>query len=56
MRCRRDVKRKKTLKKQMPRSQTRKRVFLQKRPENSKENIFTKTSQKFENIFKINEK
>ena len=55
MRCIGDVERKKTLKKEMPSTQTYKRVFSQKRPKNSKE-IFTKTSQKFENIFKINEK
>jgi hypothetical protein len=36
MRCIRDVRRKKTLKKQTPSTQACKRVFSQKRPENSK--------------------
>jgi hypothetical protein len=40
MRCIGDVERKKTLKKQMPSTQTCKRVFSQKRPKNSKENFY----------------
>jgi hypothetical protein len=49
-RCRRDVKRKKTLKKQTPSTQTRQRVFSQKRPKNSKE-IFYKNESKIRKHF-----
>jgi hypothetical protein len=44
MRCIGDVERKKTLKKEMPSTQTCKRVFSQKRPKNSKENFYKNES------------
>ena len=44
MRCIGDVERKKTLKKEMPSTQTCKRIFSQKRPKNSKENFYKNES------------